>query len=170
MLWLVSKNNIRAGTGRQQSLWAQNTIIHTGNLLHAWVQTHTMAHWLPVKSWIKTEECLSDMDKTECFLVELFARNGVKWKFVCEDLKVSLFLSLCICYTWFAGIRMQIRFSWSKHRWKSMTACRRRCVLKTYEVTVLTKFFLLTQPTTARNMLIFHSAYLKYFVRTKINT
>lgn len=34
------------------------------------------------------------MDETECFLVELFARNGVKWKFVCENLKVSLSLAL----------------------------------------------------------------------------
>lgn len=51
------------------------------------------------------------MDKTECFLVELFARNGVKWKFVCENLKVSLSLALYMLHTGFAGIRMQIRFS-----------------------------------------------------------
>lgn len=32
------------------------------------------------------------MGETECFLVELYARNGVKWKFVCENLKVSISL------------------------------------------------------------------------------
>ncbi len=134
MLWLLSKNNIRAGTGRQWSLQAQNKIIHTGNLLHASVQTHTMAAWLPVRDELKLRVSIR-YGRDWMFFGWIICQEWCKMK-VCLWESQGLSLSHCICYTGFAGIRMQIRFSWSKHQWKSMTACRRRCVLKTYEVTL----------------------------------